>query len=293
MRVSQPTRRGGLSLVELLVVIAIVGLLIGLVLPAVQAAREAARRARCQNNLRQIGIALHGYHDAVGSLPMGRFVGYDPRIADPDPPCNYPWVDKSFLVMILPQLEQAPLYAAINQDLTIFGYENRTVAAVTLASYVCPSNPDAGRPREADLEDLIKYGMAEPGERLMMATTNYGGCFGSLLVNTFAVPTQGCVRSPEVIAQANGVLNDITPMPLAAVRDGLSSTLMVAERAILPRSRVDADSEVFWKRSDWYIAGNWGTTVSTTFYPMNMIWRVPTAGVRPWPPRSRATTPAG
>ena len=85
----------GFTLVELLVVIAIIGILVGLLLPAVQAAREAARRMSCQNNLKQLGLAMHNYHDAFRSFPgnVGSLEG-DPQMG------------ASWLVMILPQLEQ-------------------------------------------------------------------------------------------------------------------------------------------------------------------------------------------
>jgi prepilin-type N-terminal cleavage/methylation domain-containing protein/prepilin-type processing-associated H-X9-DG protein len=92
--------RRGFTLIELLVVIAIIAVLIALLLPAVQAAREAARRAQCVNNLKQIGIAMHNYHDAAGGLPWGH--GY------------FGWNDWSATVLMLPYIEQGNLYNAIN-----------------------------------------------------------------------------------------------------------------------------------------------------------------------------------
>src|SRR3954465_15349455 len=100
-------KKRGFTLVELLVVIAIIGVLVALLLPAVQAAREAARRTRCINNLKQIGLALHNYHDALGSLPMGytAWPGPDPHATAP----GWGWA-----ALVLPRLEQAAVYDAIN-----------------------------------------------------------------------------------------------------------------------------------------------------------------------------------
>src|SRR5450432_3348481 len=101
--------RRGFTLIELLVVIAIIAVLIALLLPAVQAAREAARRIQCVNNLKQIGLALHNYHDALGAFPMsyaarGKFVD---GMTDTTP--GWGWA-----TMILPQMEQSPIFNAVN-----------------------------------------------------------------------------------------------------------------------------------------------------------------------------------
>src|SRR5579883_209719 len=100
LRSPSSMRRRGFTLIELLVVIAIIAVLIALLLPAVQAAREAARRAQCANNLKQIGIALHNYHDTVGTFPPGFLSKLDPATGDNAGP-GWGWA-----AMILSQLEQ-------------------------------------------------------------------------------------------------------------------------------------------------------------------------------------------
>src|SRR5262245_13182261 len=103
-------RRSGFTLIELLVVIAIIAVLIALLLPAVQAAREAARRMQCVNNLKQIGLALHNYHDVNGTFPMGAGSGWY-TLSAPYYNSKHNW---SIHAAILPQLGQVPLYNAIN-----------------------------------------------------------------------------------------------------------------------------------------------------------------------------------
>ena len=134
---------------ELLVVIAIIGVLAALLLPAVQAARESARRARCANNLKQIGLALHNYHAALGSFPVGFLYPSGP-VPNTTSALQYRW---SALAQISPYLEQANLQNSLNFSFPIahkpdgplsafwpFYAENGTATGTTVASFLCPSD---------------------------------------------------------------------------------------------------------------------------------------------------------
>jgi prepilin-type N-terminal cleavage/methylation domain-containing protein len=146
--VSQRTRRG-FTLIELLVVIAIIAVLIALLLPAVQAAREAARRAQCVNNLKQLGIAMHNYHDANGTFPIGR-TGIRRPTGDPQLVLGYPndptggnFNRRTWVFRIYPYIEQAPLYNAINMSVSwnTPAWVNTTVLQTSVAVLHCPSDP--------------------------------------------------------------------------------------------------------------------------------------------------------
>ena len=142
--------RRGFTLIELLVVIAIIAVLIALLLPAVQAAREAARRAQCINNLKQLALALHNYTAATGAFPPGidnttAYLGQAP------PGSLATWTAWSAQALLLPYVEQGPLYNAANfnwnccyvsaqSDAT-----NSTVYNTRIAGFLCPSDGSAGR----------------------------------------------------------------------------------------------------------------------------------------------------
>ena len=137
----------GFTLIELLVVIAIIAVLIALLLPAVQQAREAARRTQCRNNLHQIMLGLHNYLDTHGVFPMVGVIGYIERVPAE---ARYGFHDGqywSWLAMILPFMDEQPLYNAINFDLVASasnGQANSTVCRSSLAQFLCPSDPAGG-----------------------------------------------------------------------------------------------------------------------------------------------------
>lgn len=122
--------RRAFTLIELLVVIAIIAILIALLLPAVQQAREAARRSTCKNNLKQLGVALHSYHEAHGSLPPNSN-GDDPNL-----PNGFSW-----RVMILPFVDQTPLYNQFNFSLRITDPDHLVLCQTVLPLLLCPSDP--------------------------------------------------------------------------------------------------------------------------------------------------------
>jgi prepilin-type N-terminal cleavage/methylation domain-containing protein/prepilin-type processing-associated H-X9-DG protein len=140
------TRRG-FTLIELLVVIAIIAVLIALLLPAVQAAREAGRRAQCVNNLKQIGLGLHNYHESNGSFPMG---SGNPTMGPNGNPAPIAKQGLSSLAAILGQLGETPIYNAINfsfgmaDNTTYPAYlVNQTAQKAQIKEYLCPTDPNA------------------------------------------------------------------------------------------------------------------------------------------------------
>lgn len=136
MRENNRRCASGFTLIELLVVIAIIAVLVALLLPAVQQAREAARRSQCKNQLKQIGLALHNYHDSYRSFPpgnvtMGNCCGS---------PCGTNWA-----ISILPFMDQAPLYQQYNFDKYNEDPENQAVRETILPVFNCPSDINAGK----------------------------------------------------------------------------------------------------------------------------------------------------
>jgi prepilin-type N-terminal cleavage/methylation domain-containing protein/prepilin-type processing-associated H-X9-DG protein len=192
------TRRA-FTLIELLVVIALIGVLIALLLPAVQAAREAARRIGCVNNLKQIGIALHGYHDVHNTFPAG---GWIVIVTQPGKAMNMGWS-----AAVLPWLEQRALYDGLNVSFPYSDPVHSTAGHTVLQVYLCPSEP-----RKTDWNRA-------PGDAFDFADADYGGMFGprGLSSPTF---TNNPPCGPMIFNQA---------ISLAQIIDGASQTIQVGE----------------------------------------------------------------
>ncbi len=189
--------RRGFTLIELLVVIAIIGVLVALALPAVQSAREASRRSQCLNNLRQQGIALHGYLTAMDAFPIG-------YIAWPNAPGGAApgW---AWAAALLPQLEQGPISQAMNVNLPIDVVANATVRASSLSVYVCPSDRNTG---------AFTVTSALAGGPVEAKTTSYAANEG----------TDGSSLG------GNGMFRMNKSLRPKDVKDGLSNTFAVGER---------------------------------------------------------------
>jgi prepilin-type N-terminal cleavage/methylation domain-containing protein len=212
--------KAGFTLVELLVVIAIIGVMVGLLLPAVQAAREAARRMSCQNNLKQIGLALHNYHDTHNTFPPGAVWGVGPRA-----PFTLPY-HHTWNVMILPFMEQQGLYDSINKALPIWPQvlptTNQLIISQQIPTLRCPS--DAGSSKAEENHNI--------------GVTNYAGSEGYHWWETANIgvgwpnPTESAGYA-DVISHTADFQNIFTQNRTRAmkdVKDGTSNVIMVSEK---------------------------------------------------------------
>ena len=218
-------RRHAFTLVELLVVIAIIGVLIGLLLPAVQAAREAARRSQCSNNLKQIGLALHGYELALQVYPPGR-LGCD-GVTSPVCACgsntDTQRVGTSALVLILPYMDNSPMYASASFDKLGIWNDSASLntawhdsprlklISTSVPTYVCPSST-----AELFWPDLTWWALP-----VAPATGSYAMNHGNL------GPSQGV--STTLKCQNTGLFNYGSSRMQREITDGLSNTFFAGE----------------------------------------------------------------
>ena len=228
-----PSRRSrGFTLIELLVVIAIIAILIALLLPAVQQAREAARRTQCKNNLKQIGLAIHNYHDVFNTFPPG-YIAKIPQNITSSERGLYSWG-----AFILPQVEQGNLYTALNVGNVLLEQNAATVAGLEalrtpLPAFRCPT--DIGPPLNnfdnsksdnaaANANWYNRHITSNGSDRIAIATSNY----------VMVANSSDSTTPPAFFAQygpPKGVGFQNSKINFRDITDGTSNTLLVGERA--------------------------------------------------------------
>jgi len=248
------TSRRELTLIELLVVIAIIAVLIGLLLPAVQSAREAARRIQCTNNLKQLALSCHNYHDVNNTFPpanidMYMMGGYGAGQNDHA---------HAMFVALMPYLEGGNLYNAYNDKMASLYCENTTVTGTGMATLWCPS------------DGKVSHGIPQgpwqtfsgwcPGSNPTMQYTSYGGN-GGVFITDDTGPKDA--SQAQVISQETGVICPLKPYGVADITDGTSNTMLIFE------SQYGAECPVGSGGAHWWIQAIPGQTFFTTYYPMN------------------------
>ncbi len=206
----------GFTLIELLVVIAIIGILVALMLPAIQAAREAARRMQCTNNLKQIGIAMHNYHDIHESFPSG-------SVSEPTASGRMPGGVESWgwHVFIMPQMEQQSLYDQLRPNerrLTdVFNTPDEALLQTHIAPYLCPSDE-----RKSVVSKTVRMFLGNNNNDLDVGRSNYAAVLG---LYDGPVDFNGGNNGEN-----NGMFFNNSRICIADVLDGASHTFCVGER---------------------------------------------------------------
>jgi prepilin-type N-terminal cleavage/methylation domain-containing protein/prepilin-type processing-associated H-X9-DG protein len=245
--------RSGFTLVEAIVVIAVIAILIALLLPAVQAARESARRIQCAANLKQLALACHNYADVFGTLPIGI-----PEMYDPDPALNFFGESQSIFVSTLGQLDQQPLFDAVNFSRSIFASANATIYATGLEVLWCPS--DRSIPME------VEYALFEDPFKEKIRFSSYAGCTGIWYGDLTSFPDP---MNTARVNQINGLFTANRGIRIAEITDGTSQTMLLSERA---HGLLTGDDLRFWH---WWADAVSVDTRFWTIFPLNPFRKIP------------------
>lgn len=205
------SERRGFTLIELLVVIAIIAILIALLLPAVQQAREAARRSTCKNNLKQLGLALHNYHDTHRGFPPGWMGVSSTGLPNLEGESGFGWG-----AMILPFLDASPLYNYINFNESMVSPSNVPYLTSQKPVFKCPSDP---KPNNWTITD-------HTSNSYELATTNYAALLGTTELDD----CHSLSGYPNVHCKGDGMFYHNSIVKIRDITDGTSNTLMVGER---------------------------------------------------------------
>lgn len=215
------TARRGFTLIELLVVIAIIAILIALLLPAVQQAREAARRTTCKNNLAQFGLALHNYELAFEVLPPGSVAAASP-VSTEEKGYHMSWI-----VQILPYLDQAPLYRHIDFRESAYAKENAEVRAATISVVQCASEPNTN---------------TRNGPHGQVSSSSYAACYHDV--------------EAQIAADNHGVMFLNSSVPINDIPDGSTNTIFVGEKFI------ERGKDLGWMSGTRATLRNTGTSIN-------------------------------
>jgi prepilin-type N-terminal cleavage/methylation domain-containing protein/prepilin-type processing-associated H-X9-DG protein len=254
-RITLRTRadRPGFTLVEVLVVICVIVLLVTLLLPAVQAARESARRVQCAGNLRQLALACHNYADVHDTLPIGI-----PLMWDPEPALNFFGESQSIFVSMLAQLDQQPLFNAVNFSRSIYASANSTVFATGLEVLWCPS--------DTSIRMEVEYSFYEEPLKEKVRFSSYAGCTGTWYGDLLNYPDPA---NPARVCQINGLFTANRGIRLAEITDGTSQTMLMSERA---HGLLTGDDLRYWH---WWADSASMDTRFWTIFPLNPFRKIP------------------